>query len=252
MCEKTYGQRLFHTNRGSFFVLENEKNIQMVDGVAWDDADIERLRIPVSRSRTILDIGCHVGTHCISYSKQNPESIIHCFEPQKVIYDILLKNIEMNGAENIVPHNKAVGECIKQATMNTCIPEEDDSSVEYGVDRKINYGGLGIGTGGEKVDMVSIDSMELNRVGFVKIDVEGSERAVFYGGRDTILRDRPVIFYEKVGKELSFSPNPSFSIEKFLLENDYTIKRMGTNMLAYPLEKLKKLPIKQIHELDKL
>jgi FkbM family methyltransferase len=47
-----------------------------------------------------------------------------------------------------------------------------------------------------KVPLVTIDSLGLDNVTFMKIDVEGHEVAVLAGAADTIKRDRPRLFVE--------------------------------------------------------
>ncbi len=46
------------------------------------------------------------------------------------------------------------------------------------------------------VDLVSLDSLELREVAFVKIDVEGHEQNVLEGALETICRCRPVVMVE--------------------------------------------------------
>lgn len=46
------------------------------------------------------------------------------------------------------------------------------------------------------VDLITLDSLVLRDVGFVKVDVEGHEIAALRGGRDTILRERPLLLVE--------------------------------------------------------
>lgn len=50
---------------------------------------------------------------------------------------------------------------------------------------------------GEAVDVVTIDSLELERVDFLKIDIEGFEFDALVGGERTIRRDRPVTIVEQ-------------------------------------------------------
>lgn len=50
--------------------------------------------------------------------------------------------------------------------------------------------------GRERVGVMRLDDLDVSDVGFIKIDVEGHERAVLEGSRETIARDRPSIFIE--------------------------------------------------------
>lgn len=45
--------------------------------------------------------------------------------------------------------------------------------------------------GGQAIETISLDSLSLERVTFIKMDIEGSELAALEGARETILRDRP-------------------------------------------------------------
>lgn len=43
------------------------------------------------------------------------------------------------------------------------------------------------------IDVVTVDSMDLDKVSFIKFDVEGSELEAIEGAKESILRDRPVM-----------------------------------------------------------
>jgi hypothetical protein len=61
---------------------------------------------------------------------------------------------------------------------------------------KVNYGGMSLGHDGELTVARTIDSLGLGNVSFIKIDVQGAERLVIYGARETIKRCLPVVNYE--------------------------------------------------------
>lgn len=46
------------------------------------------------------------------------------------------------------------------------------------------------------IESKTLDSMDLQNVGFIKIDVEGHEMSVLLGGESCILRERPVLLIE--------------------------------------------------------
>jgi len=102
--------------------------------------------------------------------------------------------------------------------------------------KKINYGGIRLGRGGESVKMISIDSLRLHNVQFIKVDVEGAEPLVFFGAKKTIKRCKPMILFEKTYKgitkdmvnSLSLKQNVvNFSIEEYCRSIGYS--------KAYPL-----------------
>ena len=60
----------------------------------------------------------------------------------------------------------------------------------------INYGGRQIGVGGESITMKTLDSFKITNLSLLKVDAEGSEPLVFWGAKETIAREKPVIFGE--------------------------------------------------------
>ena len=75
------------------------------NGEIYEESLIVEYIIPLlqkisDKEMTILDIGGHIGTHTILYSK-----LLNCkvltFEPQQKIYEILTKNVEDNQLDYI-------------------------------------------------------------------------------------------------------------------------------------------------------
>jgi FkbM family methyltransferase len=133
----------------------------------------------VSEFRNALDIGAHVGFWSQRLADKFGQVI--SFEPVPDHYDCLAKNIESK--TNVYVHNVAVGNEIGTVYMNQTIENSGMSSI---VDNET----------GLKVPLVTIDSLGLNDIDFIKIDVEGFEPLVLRGAKKTILESRPVIFME--------------------------------------------------------
>lgn len=117
------------------------------------------------------------------------------FEPQPAIFNILKKNLELN-AVNAEPCNFALGEYEGKATI-----AKYDSS---------NTGATALMPTAEgQLPIRSVDSLLYDDVNFMKIDVEGFEESVLKGARETIKRNKPIIWieifpqnYEKIAKLL--------------------------------------------------
>lgn len=69
------------------------------------------------------------------------------------------------------------------------------------------------------VQAVSLDSENIHGVGFIKIDVEGTELDIIEGALNIIDRDRPVLMIE-INDKHTFAAQ---KIEKLLKERDYVI-----------------------------
>jgi FkbM family methyltransferase len=113
--------------------------------------------------------------------------MVIAFEPQRIIFQMLCGNVAINAIENVVAHNMAVG---RRAGSITVPP------VNYA--QAGNFGAVSVGTAaiGESVSLVTIDSLDLNRCDFMKIDVEGMEKDVLEGAGDTLRRFRPRLYVE--------------------------------------------------------
>lgn len=191
---------LYYTNRGPFYILPNDFWFvnQLKNGVAWENGLIERAISFIRDKRNVLDIGSHVGLHSIPYSRVI-RGRVYAFEMQTPIYEILLKNIQLNSVENIVAHNCAVGHLNEETvSINDEFIYKDKLSngIQYDTKTPTNYGGVQIGRGKQKVQMRTIDSFQLEDVDYIKVDIEGCEELALYGALETIRRCRPVICFE--------------------------------------------------------
>ena len=179
----------------------------------------------IRSSKNILDIGGHVGYHSIAYAKMNPDVNIMTFEPQKKIYDLLVSNIERNGySSRIKAFNKAVGHENGEIHLSMYVDDgpTTDKPLDYEGENVFNFGGLSIGNNGTKVEMITVDSLNLTSLDYMKVDVEGAEPLVFMGAKETILRHKPVICFEDLK---NLNPDYTNSIGISNMASSYEILR---------------------------
>ena len=211
---------------GTIASFENDmfgRQVRQYGRYAEQDILDKNLRSIIEKSNVILDIGGHVGYHSIAYAKYNPSAQIRVFEPQKQIFELLKYNIEINNLfNNILPYNLAMGDKVRITTLLNFITDGPNAGkdIEYGSDDEFNLGGVSIGFNGERVDMITIDSLKLDKLDYIKIDVEGAETLVIMGGEETIRKFKPIICFEHNHKTIS----PEF------------IKSLGYDSLPTPFE----------------
>ena len=178
----------------------------MTGGKIYEEDLIINNIIPLfnaSDNLILLDVGAHIGSHSVIYSKSFPNSRILAFEPQSNIFNILNQNINQNNIKNCSSYNNAIGHTNMDTTMSKYLYDGYDCEIEYNVNKTFNYGGIGLGKNGEFVKMISIDSLDIDRCDYIKIDVEGAEILVLTGAVNTINKYHPIIFFEETDKTLS-------------------------------------------------
>lgn len=111
----------------------------------------------------ILDIGAWVGTWSMAMNKFCGRVV--AFEPDSLHYECLVKNV----SDDIETHQLAVGSEEKLISLS-----EDNFTQSKRI----------IGEG--SIPMITIDSMKLDDVDLIKIDVEGYEMEVLKGAVNTL------------------------------------------------------------------
>jgi FkbM family methyltransferase len=135
----------------------------------------------------VLEIGANLGAHTVHLAKLVGENGgVVAFEAQRVIFQMLCANLALNGIENTDAKCLAVG----AAPGEIVVPRLD-----YRGDN--NFGGVALGgDDGDVVEMIAIDNLMLPACHMIKIDVEGMEKQVLDGARQTIMRFRPYLYVE--------------------------------------------------------
>ncbi|MBP2312038.1 protein arginine N-methyltransferase [Azospirillum soli] len=142
----------------------------------------------------VVEAGSNIGAHTVPLAHTvGPAGLVHGFEPQRAVHELLAHNIAANGIGNVVLHMAAVGNAPGRVT----VPVSD-----YG--QPGNFGAISMGAiSGESVPVETIDGLGLDRLALLKADVEGMEILVLEGAARTIARCRPALYVENDREEHS-------------------------------------------------
>ena len=194
----------YHTKYGLITLYKNEVYIgnEFKNGTYWDEDTLLKLKQYIDPNRNILEIGGHCGTSTIIYSSfLNENKKIYVCEPQHNIYNLLVKNIYQNNLQNkIIPYNLGVF-CYEGLRKMNNIDLDGGGGIvskRYNEEKNLNrnFGGIGLGVNGEEINLTTIDSMNLDDIGYIHCDAQGSENFIFSKGIDTIKKFKPLIYYE--------------------------------------------------------
>jgi FkbM family methyltransferase len=142
----------------------------------------------------VVDIGANIGAHTLFFAEAvGPRGLVFAIEPQQAVYQLLCANLALNNITNVRAIHAAAGRMRGHAS----IPVFDYT-------QSGNFGGGELAeSGGEPVEMLSIDSLQLPACHFMKIDGEGHEQAVIAGAVETIRRFRPALYVENDRRQQS-------------------------------------------------
>ncbi|MDR5731066.1 FkbM family methyltransferase [Caballeronia sp. LZ025] len=153
------------------------------------------------------------------------------FEAQEIVCYALAGNLAINNCMNARAKLAALGERVGEIE----IPQPDyyaagsfgslelrEMKDTLSIGQNVSYAsGRGV-----KVPMISIDSLQLERVDFFKLDVEGMELDVLRGAKGTLKRCAPVILVETLKTDAQ-------DIRKLLADVAYAdFYEVAPNMLA--------------------
>jgi len=139
----------------------------------------------------VMDIGANIGCTSILFGELAEQVI--SFEPSTTTYNLLQKNIKQSGLENIILFNYALGS--SNAFSEITYSPDNRSGGFISNQTKISSGHVTEKIEIKKLDDI-IDDLNIQKIDFIKIDVEGFEKEVIEGARSTIERFRPIIVLE--------------------------------------------------------
>ena len=165
----------------------------------------------IKNGDVVLDIGAFIGDHTIYYSKLvGDNGSVIAFEPNRDSFFCLEHNLK--AYKNVELINSAIGkeygfvrtvDVLGNIGMNFLIPD--------------NLGGIVI---------YSLNQMEIDRIDFIKIDVEGYELDVLIGGKQTINKFKPTMLIEINDATLSRQGISRNDIFAWLTENNYIYRNI--------------------------
>jgi FkbM family methyltransferase len=164
-----------------------------------------------------FDIGSNYGGY--SYITMfNPDLKVEAFEPNPVVAESFRDIIQKNSIPNINVNSFGLSDSDRKCALHI-----------------VNPGNIGAAT--IKVDkdgdclFKPLDSLNIQKMDIVKIDVEGHELEVLEGARETIKRCKPIFLQIEINR--GDSAKRLDTIKTDYLNNDYHSYKLGVDYLFF-------------------
>lgn len=168
----------------------------------FENRELSLFQALIKEGDVVVDAGANIGLYSIVGSRVVGQSgKVYCFEPSGKTFDILVKNIELNQCRNIHPVNFGLGE--KRVEKMELFQEKGYGDAERYVSSPHSADLKAGGTPHSKAvlsEVISLDSLDhfysqlnLSRVDFLKIDVEGYEYFLFKGAQKVLAANPGIV-----------------------------------------------------------
>jgi FkbM family methyltransferase len=208
--------------------------VQPIDNVFINDEiffeKAYELHREVSRNDVVVDLGAHVGIFSIKAA--TVASNVISVEPSPFNFKLLNFNAKLNHLENLTTVNSAVADYDGYAKLHL----QPQSGMHSILNMRAATSMHSVNVKVRKLDTI-VEELNIKKVDFLKIDVEGAELYVLNGGLDTLKKYRPFI-------ALEYHPHASNAAKSSiigLLENlNYCCIDEGCYIYAYQVERQKR------------
>jgi FkbM family methyltransferase len=182
----------------------------------------------------VVEAGAHLGALTILFGKlTGPQGSVIAFEPQHFLCSVNRANMGLHNLRNVDVREEGLAEQERYIAAPT-----------WDYSRVGNFGAVTLkdaksSSNKKQVKLVTLDSLNLEKLDFMKIDIEGMEVSALLGAENTIQRCRPVLFVENDRPEQSEAlvallKKWNYQVEPFvtLLFNPQNFKGQSKNIYA--------------------
>lgn len=227
---KTLFSGLYLVKPHNFYIFARGGTDDLYHCLFRRESDVEDLIYKtLEKGDVFVDVGANVGYYTLlASSLLGPRGVVISVEPVPETFKVLLRNIKLNGVNNVVAVPKAAWNNF--AKLKICIPRKWYGLASVFRGKSLQRDEVTI------VDAIPLDSVlgMYSEIKLVKIDVEGAEYQVLKGTRKALKKTRYVIFEFSREKD---------GIIHLLREEGFKIRKLkfATYVLAYKPYSLKLL-----------
>jgi len=224
-----------------------EKHSFVVDKLLKDgvyEMDLKHLHKFIKSTDTVIDVGANIGYYTLMMAQLANK--VYALEADQLNFEILKQNVEINNYRNVHLFNKAVTASTSQVKLyksDICIGMHRIYPSKYTTSNFI------------EVKSVALDDIIKEKIGFIKIDVEGSELGVLKGMPKLLEKTRIIMqeYGEEAVKEYGENPKEIFQI---LNSNGFKTWQTGKTLMSiktkgvpkeFLIQKLKSKAKKLLH-----
>ena len=166
---------------GNKIYLDENDSLFLSSSILHEKTIVNLVKNEIKKGDVVIDIGAHIGYYTVLFAKLvGPEGRVFAFEASPTNFEVLKKNVSVNGYQNVILNNKAVSD--KNGKLTLYITGR--TSTENFLFKPENF------IDSSKIkNTIEIDSITLDNyfqdfkdeINFLKMDISGAEPRVIKG-----------------------------------------------------------------------
>jgi len=195
---EVFGNKLFLSKKGLGLTVSHYGT--------YEKSESKIMEEEIKVGNIVVDVGANIGLHTLNMARiVGNTGQVFAFEPDPSNFKILEKNVKVNNYQNIILEQKAVGDKHGRTTlyqsdhpgMHRIFPQTKQAKGQVQVELT-------------SLDKYFIDSNLVDKINFIKIDVEGLEFSVLKGMKNILKNNKKIkMIFEFMPKnimEACFAP----------------------------------------------
>lgn len=193
--------------------LREAPNIILAQG-GYETFELALISRLARGAEVVFDIGANIGWYSLHIAQQEPQARVYAFEPVPTTHERLLINLARNVAGNRVTPVKD-GLTDAPGAFDMFVPATSGSPAASLSELHPGEGSRRVSCRFTTLDEF-VDDNAIDRLDFLKCDVEGAELRVLKGGAKSLARFRPAIVIELLRKwSAAFGYHPNDVLDLF-------------------------------------
>lgn len=170
---------------GLTLYLDKKDSLNLTLNKNYEPAETAFLKATIKKGQHVVDVGANIGYYTtLLASLVGEEGRVYAFEPDAENFELLKKNIAVNGFKNVVIENMAVSDAVKNIFLYYSGDKGDQRIYDSRDGRQ-----------SRTIRATSLDEYFTNgqQIDFLKMDIQGAEGLALRGMAATIRRSRSIV-----------------------------------------------------------
>jgi FkbM family methyltransferase len=191
----------------------------------------------VPPTAVVFDVGAHAGQYTKLFARAANHGRVYAFEPGSYARSILRTVVWLHGLSNVAVVPMALGSEARLDTLT--IPLKSSSSFGFGLSHLGKPSERWRAVAQEIVALMTVDgvvkTLDLDRLDFIKADIEGWELRMLHGAESTLGRFRPRLLLELSSTALARAGDRLVDAFAFLAARGYRAFRFEPGASLAPV-----------------